>query len=249
MLTPAEERLQVCFVFVQGAQCFHCSWPAIRLPGLPVVTLGSTIALFAGACREFERAFSIRPLLELGDTRTLMRVCVARVFVSCFAANFGEARCLQNFPNTGVVCSAHASRPSHFFNVNRVFETALCVVAAVSMRVCGQLVGGFQVRYRSRDRAGDGLTRRRPNRLGRPWIRLVACRMASGVIVGGAAVRKGSAPSPVPKGSLSLEYVCVLFWYTAAGSLPSTNMCNSAGSSGRRMVSGPGVCGLASVRT
>ena len=100
MLTPAEERLQVCFVFVQGAQCFHCSWPAIRLPGLPVVTLGSTIALFAGACREFERAFSIRPLLELGDTRTLMRVCVARVFVSCFAANFGEARCLQNFPNT-----------------------------------------------------------------------------------------------------------------------------------------------------
>ena len=104
MLTPAEERDQrprVCFMFVfaQGAQCFHCSWPAIRLPGLPVVTLGSTIALFAGACREFERAFSIRPLLELGDTRTLMRVCVARVFVSCFAANFGEARCLQNFPN------------------------------------------------------------------------------------------------------------------------------------------------------
>ena len=49
MLTPAEERLQVCFVFAQGAQCFHRSWPTIRLPGLPVVTSGLTITLFADA--------------------------------------------------------------------------------------------------------------------------------------------------------------------------------------------------------
>ena len=41
-----------------------------------------------------------------------------------------------------------------FFRVNRVFETALCVVAAVSMRVCGPLVWGFQVRYRGRACAG-----------------------------------------------------------------------------------------------
>ena len=41
-----------------------------------------------------------------------------------------------------------------FFRVNRVFETALCVVAAVSMRVFGPLVWGFQVRYRGRACAG-----------------------------------------------------------------------------------------------